>query len=347
MANVLYAVQIEEDRDYQAHLAEIKEQVDRFNIRTREMIQEKTAAKKEKEKQIRMKVQLIQENLIEDQSRIAWYETQLLSLLNKTKNVNLPISNEMGELINVLKKEIEIRRAYLTSIENHFTVLEASSLVDKATDVERIIEMNKKESSNIEDKIKKREISIAKIDEVRRVIKRVSGEMVEDRLAALSPLLKEMYLRLQPHIEWQEFDYQIRGDVRHFISLKVGENLNPAFIFSSGQRRAAGLAFLIAVNLSRSWSSLRTLVLDDPIQHIDDFRSLHLVEVLSAIRKSGYQVICTVEDPALADLLCRRLQRQEFGDGVRIDLKYTAMEGIEIDNIRTIPPLPRQVLLSA
>ena len=40
---------------------------------------------------------------------------------------------------------------------------------------------------------------------------------------------------------------------------------NPSFVFSSGQRRTAGLAFLIAIFLSRSWCKLKTLVLDDPV----------------------------------------------------------------------------------
>src|SRR5690606_37670601 len=102
-------------------------------------------------------------------------------------------------------------------------------------------------------------------------------------------------------------DYSIRGDVRRFLSLKVGEGLNPQFVFSSGQRRAAGLAFLLSVFLSRNWTRFSTLLLDDPVQHIDDFRALQLIEVLGALRLEGRQIVCAVEDSSLADLLCRRL----------------------------------------
>ncbi|MBY0144216.1 chromosome segregation protein SMC, partial [Methylorubrum populi] len=132
--------------------------------------------------------------------------------------------------------------------------------------------------------------------------------------------LNELYQRLRPHSEWRTIDYGIRGDVKRFLSLRVGDGLNPQFVFSSGQRRAAGLAFLLSVHLSRPWCTWRTLMLDDPVQHIDDFRALHLVEVLSALQRSGRQIVCAVEDPSLAELLCRRLISEPAAPGRRHDL---------------------------
>lgn len=120
----------------------------------------------------------------------------------------------------------------------------------------------------------------------------------------------------------------MRGEVRRFLSLQVGVELNPRFIFSSGQRRALGLAFMLAVHLSRSWCKLRSIVLDDPVQHIDDYRALHVVEVLSAIGQGGHQIVCTAEDPALADLLVRRLAGEGPNSGVLITLRYSPGQGI-------------------
>jgi len=127
----------------------------------------------------------------------------------------------------------------------------------------------------------------------------------------------------------------------------VGENMNLRFMFSSGQRRAAGLAFLLSVHMARPWCRLQTLIMDDPIQHIDDFRALHLVEVLSALRRTGHQIICTVEDAALADLLCRRLHTDAESEGVLVGMEYSAGSGIQF-GVPVRVQLPRQgVLLSA
>ncbi len=178
-------------------------------------------------------------------------------------------------------------------------------------------------------------------------LNRVSTEIVRDRLAALKPLFYELYARLRPHPDWPEIDLLLRGDVRPFLSFIVGESLNPRFFFSSGQRRALGLAFLLAVHIARPWCKLETLVLDDPVQHSDDYRALHLVETLAALRMTGRQIICTVEDPALADLLCRRLRPTPQAGGLRIDLGYAPGEGIHIEKVVRIEPFPQRVLAAS
>lgn len=150
--------------------------------------------------------------------------------------------------------------------------------------------------------------------------RRSAGEAVDVRLERVLPLMAELYRRLRPHPLWDEIDYKVRGDVRRFLSLQVGNDLNPQFMFSSGQRRATGLAFLLAVNLSLAWSRLRSVLLDDPVQHVDDFRSVHLAEVLAQIASSGRQIICAVEDAALAELLCRRLPGTSGLGGIHLVL---------------------------
>jgi hypothetical protein len=88
-------------------------------------------------------------------------------------------------------------------------------------------------------------------------------------------------------------------------------------------------------------------VLDDPVQHIDDYRALHFVEVLSSIRQLGHQIVCTVQDPALADLLCRRLRSANIGDGLRVEMEYAPGIGARVKDRREIGPLPERVLMSA
>lgn len=124
----------------------------------------------------------------------------------------------------------------------------------------------------------------------------------------------------------------------------MGDGLNPQFVFSSGQRRAAGLAFLLSVHLARAWTPLRSLLLDDPVQHIDDFRALHLVEVLAALRLDGRQIVCAVEDPALADLLCRRLVSTSTEGGRRLDIDLGPLGATSVILDQEINPMPVGVL---
>jgi chromosome segregation protein len=88
-------------------------------------------------------------------------------------------------------------------------------------------------------------------------------------------------------------------------------------------------------------------VLDDPIQHVDDFRAVHLVETLAAIRTMHYQLICAVEDPALADLLTRRLRSSYRDGGTLVRMKYVSGDGAQIDEMREIAPFELVILQNA
>lgn len=243
-----------------------------------------------------------------------------------------------------LQQAISLERDRLIDLERALLVLEASQAVSRISSIESNILALRAEIEKLARAVSQSQNAVTAAREVERSVRRVSAEIIDERLAQISPLLNELYQRLRPHADWRTIDYNIRGDVRRFLSLKVGDGLNPQFVFSSGQRRAAGLAFLLSVHLARAWTPLRSLLLDDPVQHIDDFRALHLVEVLAALRLDGRQIICAVEDPALADLLCRRLVSTVTEGGRRVDIDLGHMGATSVVTDEEIRPMPVGVL---
>lgn len=175
--------------------------------------------------------------------------------------------------------------------------------------------------------------------------RRAAAETLDQRLDRVLPLMSELYKRLRPHPLWSDIEYSIRGDVQRFLKLQVGGDVNPQFVFSSGQRRATGLAFLLSVNLSIAWSRWRSILLDDPVQHVDDFRTVHLTEVLAHLCQSGRQIVCAVEDGALADLMCRRLPTSEHALGKRVTLGTDSSGALGVERDRVIGPLNRRALV--
>lgn len=175
--------------------------------------------------------------------------------------------------------------------------------------------------------------------------RRAAGETLDRRLDRVLPLMSELYRRLRPHPIWRDIEYSVRGDVRKFLKLQVGDELNPQFLFSSGQRRATGLAFLLSVNLSLAWSRWRTIMLDDPVQHVDDFRTVHLAELAAQLVVEGRQIICAVEDAALAELFCRRLPVRTASSAKRATLGPDENGDLGIISESHLPMLPRNALL--
>lgn len=243
-----------------------------------------------------------------------------------------------------LEQATSPERNRLIDLERALLVLEASQAVSRISSIESNISALRAEIEKLAQTVSQSQNAVSAAREIERSVRRVSAEIIDERLAQISPLLNELYQRLRPHADWRTIDYSIRGDVRRFLSLKVGNGLNPQFVFSSGQRRAAGLAFLLSVHLARAWTPLRSLLLDDPVQHIDDFRALHLVEVLAALRVDGRQIICAVEDAALADLLCRRLMSTVTEGGRRLDIDLGPLGATSVVTDQEIHPMPIGVL---
>lgn len=263
-------------------------------------------------------------------------------LLDMLKSLELDAT--LADNPAALETQIADERSRLIDLERSILTLEASQAIDQVTSLEARVESLRSEVDVCASRLSQAHDAVDKSKAIEHAVRRTNSEILEERLASIRPMLNELYQRLRPHVKWRTIGYNIRGDLRRFLSLTIGDNLNPQFIFSSGQRRATGLAFLLSVHLSRPWCRWKTLLLDDPVQHIDDYRALHLVEVLAAIRQDGRQIVCTVEDAALADLVCRRLRRGSLDEGLRIDLDTDKSGEPVVSKVSRIPPMPTSVL---
>jgi chromosome segregation protein len=282
-----------------------------------------------------------------------------------TEQASLKAAAERDQLANSIK-DFETRLVAI-SLENATTAEIESRLAKVGTDqhsiasdlrvfdtlsIDRVITRVTGEQSAAADRVRSAEVRLgrARSAETRAksiydAARRAAAETLQLRLDRVIPLMSELYKRLRPHPIWRDIEYSVRGDVKRFLTLKVDGEVNPQFVFSSGQRRATGLAFLLSVNLSIAWSKWQSILLDDPVQHVDDFRTVHLAEVLAQLCASGRQVICAVEDSALADLMCRRLPSTISSPGKRISLGADATGALAIVHEQTIATLTRRSLV--
>ncbi len=206
-------------------------------------------------------------------------------------------------------------------------------------------EAAKKQIARVEARLGRARLAETRAKAIYDAARRSAAETLDQQLDRVLPLMSELYKRLRPHPVWSDIEYSVRGDVQRFLKLQVGGDVNPQFVFSSGQRRATGLAFLLSVNLSITWSRWRSILLDDPVQHIDDFRTVHLAEVLAHLCQSGRQIVCAVEDSALADLMCRRLPTSEVAPGKHVTLGTDREGALALAHEREIAPLNRRALV--
>ena len=243
-----------------------------------------------------------------------------------------------------MEHEINERRQLRTQLDEKVSDVEASLALEKTESLQSGLEEERQKREETKKELRHTRERAEQANKVRKRIESEEGQVHKDRIDKLAPLLTELYSRLRPHVDWKNLETKVRGNIQLYLRFDVDDK-NPSLFFSSGQRRAVGLAFLLAVHLGCTWSRLNTLVLDDPVQHIDDFRALQLTEVLSTIRRSGRQMIVTVEDEALARLLRRRLRSSEAEEGQHVQMAYDSRSGARIDEQTVIRPMPKRVLI--
>jgi hypothetical protein len=268
--------------------------------------------------------------LREAEQHLSILETRRSTLLRELEGLASTFSqwslNASPSKPELARQQILKRQEDTARLEYALFILEASSAHDRVSAFETRVQQLRGQLDEEEAKLNTAERAFQVARQVDHAAKEVANQVLTEQFDTVMPLLTELYQRLRPHTDWSEIETDFGGRVRASLNLTVGDGRNPQFLFSSGQRRAAGIAFLLAIHLSRPWCRMQTLLLDDPVQHIDDYRALNLVEVLSAVRRTGRQVIVSVEDPALADVLCRRLRSTALEGGKRFEL-ITAKNG--------------------
>lgn len=135
---------------------------------------------------------------------------------------------------------------------------------------------------------------------------RVIAEVFNDRL---NTLWRDLFVRLAPDEEFvPSFDVPVgsAGRVRPVLKTlhRSGEEGgSPGVMLSSGNLNTAALTLFLALHLSVQ-PKLPWLVLDDPVQSMDDVHIAHFAALLRTLSKEhGRQVIVAVHDRALFEYL--------------------------------------------
>jgi wobble nucleotide-excising tRNase len=314
------------EQSFQEHIAIVRTEIQAGASGIIDALARQQAARRQKDDAERQ-LNDARRQLSEHTSVIGQMERKLADVCLEAVSQGLQAENG-PPLTGDIQSLIESVRGTCHQLEEGIRWLESFSVMELVQSLEVELEQVKQSANEAFTAVSRSEKVIGRVREAQKGVKSLLGEIMDEQLSELSPLIEELYRRLRPHMEWTSIRYRLRGDVRRMLSFEVGDGLNPSFVFSSGQRRAAGLAFLLAVHLSRPWCLLESVLLDDPVQHIDDFRALNVTEVLASVRKTGRQVLCCIEDEALGQLMCRRLRSGTEADGRIIRMQYDCERGV-------------------
>lgn len=137
-------------------------------------------------------------------------------------------------------------------------------------------------------------------------------EVTERRFKAVQPLVADIFSRLDPHpafktIEFELDTYYRRGTTSPLVrDLVEGVTADPLVVFSTSQANIAALSYFLAMGLSAGDRTLPFVLLDDPVQSMDDVNVLGFADLCRHLR-TGRQLIVSTHERRFARLLERKL----------------------------------------
>lgn len=147
---------------------------------------------------------------------------------------------------------------------------------------------------------------------LRESVATATEAILTERFDAVRPLMNDIYTRLDPHPTFTKLDfvvdrYRARGTANAAVVDEAQELVaNPLVVFSSAQTNVVVLSTFLALGWSALQRSLPFVMLDDPLQSLDDVNVLGFADLIRSMRLDK-QIIVSTHEERFARLLERKL----------------------------------------
>lgn len=155
-------------------------------------------------------------------------------------------------------------------------------------------------------------------------------DVMKSSFEAIEPLVSDIYSRLDPHpafkmIGFEHDTYYGKGISNPVVrDLVAGVDADPLIVFSASQANIAALSYFLAMGLGAGKRALPFVLLDDPLQSMDDVNVLGFSDLCRFVR-SERQLLISTHDRRFANLLRRKLTPRTSEDRT-IVYKFTGWD---------------------
>jgi exonuclease SbcC len=173
-----------------------------------------------------------------------------------------------------------------------------------------------------------------------------SRELVDARVSRIEPLVERIYARMDPHPAFTEVSLGTsykggHGRIRPLVTDPSAglKDRDPYTLFSSSQLNALAVSVFLGLNLGTREAPLQVVMLDDPLQSLDDVNLLGLVDTLRRT-KALRQLVVSTHDRRFTSLLQRKLRPVGDDGRTRVYAFSDWSENgpvVEPDEVRTEP----------
>jgi hypothetical protein len=163
---------------------------------------------------------------------------------------------------------------------------------------------------------------------LQRAAVRAAASVTNERFAVLRPMIQDVYTRLAPHPSFTDLRFAVdvyreRGIASPLVSdPEHALTADPLLVFSSSQANVVALSAFLALGWAAGEDAMPFLLLDDPLQSLDDVNALGFADLCRHMR-ARRQLIVSTHDQRLASLLERKLAPRREDERAR-SLQFVA-----------------------
>lgn len=137
---------------------------------------------------------------------------------------------------------------------------------------------------------------------------------VEQQIEELEPTLNKIWKRLSPHPVFDDIKMEIVKSKGKDNALRMKASVDgstieiggkalldvpPSSYFSEAQMNVMAVSIFLAIAVRQSWSGLRLIAIDDPVQQMDDLNANAFFDLIRGLVPSGHQFLIATCDQQL------------------------------------------------
>jgi len=136
-----------------------------------------------------------------------------------------------------------------------------------------------------------------------RIARSEAANVVGDTFRELEPVVQDVFARLAPHPTFDKLTFSHEVFRRQGSSIPIaldghtGTEINPSVVFSSAQANVAALCYFIGLAFASGESDFGFVLMDDPLQSMDDVNALGFSDLCRSLRKEKQLIISDQSTP--------------------------------------------------
>lgn len=206
-----------------------------------------------------------------------------------------------------------------------------SSLKKKADDLKRVIILDilkdelqnlRSEKAKVENKIKELKKKLKNAEKWNRRLESLKKDTIKYRklqeqnyFALFKPTINLLYHRLNAHpllgnieILSEREELKIVSKISILPKNTKIDKFPPSHVFSEAQLNTLAISIFLASAIEQGWSRFKTILIDDPVQNMDDLNSYAFLDLMLGLANNGHQFIISTCNEDLYKLMLMKFR---------------------------------------